>query len=934
MPVTFPQLRVRTEFSFKNVYAPLPEVVAALREAECPAAGIVDGGTWGHVRWAKAMGKAGMKPLLGREVDVPEGDGPQAPKAWVLARDARSFYRVSSALESAAPASGATAGALLRDGAVGLLRFRGASSLGPESVDYADLNPTSPRTRAANIAFAKRTGIPLVLTSDICYPRPSDAEAFEANGGRQRPTPQHLLSESELRDAIPELSKAEFARAVRNTWDAAATATAELPKAPMIRAEADLWALVREGQAYRLAAGHIEEWTEEREARVQREMSVIAAKQYESYFAVVAEMVTWAKRHMLVGPGRGSSAGSLVCYLLRITEVDPFEHDLLFERFIDLTRSDLPDIDIDFEDSKRHLVFTHLAERYGASNVCRIGSINSLRSRSVLARVTERLGIPERDKYDVMNVLLDYSSGDSRYGHALEDTMSQTEPGRKFIANYPEAEVMYRLEGHASHTGVHAAGVIVCNDPVGEFCTIGAEGIAQLDKPDAEALGLLKIDALGLRTLGVIGDTGVITGEELYGLKLNDPAAFAVLNQRRYAGVFQFEGQAQRLVAREVPITSFRQLDHITALSRPGPLGGGASQHYIARINGREDVTLRHPSMSQYLSKTMGVVLYQEQVMRICAEIGQFSWEVVSEIRKAMSASKGREYFDRRGQEFLAGAATVGLKASEAQTLWDEICTFGAWGMNASHTVSYSIISYWCAWLKAHYPLEFGAACLRNAADDEQALDILRDLVGEGIRYIPFDPDRSEEDWSVQDGAIVGGFRNLVGFGPAKSAKAIADRAAGKLNREKLDKAVVKFAELYPLRAAWGHVMDHPEEHGARDGSRTRLLNDLPEEGNCLFLCSVVTHMVRDENEALRISKRRGKVLTGQTLFLDVKVTDDTGTPVTLRIDRFKFNELARDPAGKLAPGDVLMVRGDRIPGFSMVKVRRWKCLNREGVIE
>ena len=932
MSARVPQLRVRTEFSYKNVFAPMADVVSALGDLGVSAAGIVDGGTWGHVRWSKALGKAGVTPLFGREVEVPEG--PHKPRAWVLARDTRTFYRFSSALESAPEASEDTQRDAIREFRRGLVVFRGATSLGPADVDYVDLNPTSPRTRAEAIAFAKKNGLPLVLTSDACYPRAADRDAFAANGGRERPTPQHLLSPEEWREAIPELSRAEFAKALDNTHRAAAECAVELARAPMIEMEVDLEALVEEGRRYRLAAGHIAEWTPEREARVRREMSVIAAKKYQSYFAIVADMVTWAKERMLVGPGRGSSAGSLVCYLLRITEVDPFEHDLLFERFIDLTRSDLPDIDVDFSDARRHLVFAYLADKYGRANVSRIGSINALRSRSVLAKVTERLGIPARDKYDVMNVLLDYSSGDSRFGHALEDTMTQTEPGRKFAARYPEASVMYRLEGHASHTGVHAAGVIVCNEPVGDFCTIGKDNIACLDKPDAEALGLLKIDALGLRTLGVIEDAGVVTGEELYGLPLNDERAFSILNQRRYAGVFQFEGQAQRLVAREVPITSFRQLDHITALSRPGPLGGGASQRYIARINGQEEVTLRHPSMAPYLSKTMGVVLYQEQVMRICAEIGKFSWEVVSEIRKAMSASKGREYFDRRGEEFIRGAATVGLKADEAQTLWDEICTFGAWGMNASHTVSYSIISYWCAWLKAVHPLAYAAACLRNAADDEQALDVLRDMRKAGYEYIPFDISRSEEDWSVQGNALVGGFKSLVGYGPAKSSKAVADRAAGKLDAAKVAKAEVKFAHLYPLHAAWGHVMANPEEHGCSEGSVMRELNDMPEEGSCLFLCSVLEHMVRDENEALRISKRRGKVLTGQTLFLDVKVTDDTGTPVTLRVDRFKFLSLGRIPGERLKAGDVLMVRGDRIPGLSMVKVRRWRCMNREGVME
>ena len=216
--------------------------------------------------------------------------------------------------------------------------------------------------------------------------------------------------------------------------------------------------------------------------------------------------------------------------MLRITEVNPLDHDLLFERFIDLNRSDLPDIDIDFSDTKRDMVFEYLAERYGRRNVARIGNVSTLKARSVIARVTERLGIPEKEKFDVLNVLVEYSSGDARYGHALEDTLSQTDPGRRFAAKYPEAAVMFELENHASHTSVHAAGVIVCNDAIADYCTVGPDGVAHLDKPDTERLNLLKIDALGLRTLGVIEDAGVVTGGQLYALQLNDPEVFRVFN--------------------------------------------------------------------------------------------------------------------------------------------------------------------------------------------------------------------------------------------------------------------------------------------------------------------------------------------------------------------------------------------------------------------
>jgi DNA-directed DNA polymerase III PolC len=695
-----------------------------------------------------------------------------------------------------------------------------------------------------------------------------------------------------------------------------------------------LRALAEEGRKSRLARGHLTSWPEEYEARLKHEIAAIEAKGFESYFIVVAELIAWSKERMLVGPGRGSSAGSLLCYLLGITELDPIPHGLLFERFIDVSRSDLPDIDIDFSDTKRDQCFAHLAETYGRDCVARIGNVNTLKPRSVMAEVCKRFGIPDRERFDVINSLIEYSSGDSRYGRGLEDTLAKTDAGRKFIARHPQAIIMSELEGHAWHTGVHAAGVIVCNVPVNEFCTVGPDGVAHIDKPDAEFLNLLKIDALGLRTLGVIEDSGVVTGEELYALVPNDPAVFDVFNKRKYSGIFQFEGQAQRSISAMVHVDDFRTVDHLTALARPGPLGGGATNHYIARKAGTEPVTFRHPSMAAYLGGTMGVVLYQEQVMRICADIGQFDWKTIAEIRKAMSGRKGKEYFDRRGEEFVQGAATIGVPREEARLIWDEICTFGAWGMNKSHTCAYATISYWCAWMKAYFPLQYAAACLRSAKDDDQTMEILREMVLEGVSYTPFDAELSEVNWAVKDGKLIGGFMNLEGFGPSKSVAAVEARRLGKIDaklRARIAAAKVKFSELYPIRRAYAGWYDDPEAHGCRAGSRISTADTMPPRGDVLFLGALAKKTLRDANEAMLVARRDGKRIEGDTMFADLIVKDDTGVPIICRIDRWKFEPFGRIAMDRLVPEeDVLLVRGKRIPEFPMIKVERIKVLNRQ----
>jgi DNA-directed DNA polymerase III PolC len=926
--MALPQLRVRTEFSFRQAFGPVPRIALAVKTLGAPSAGIVDGSTWGHVRWAKAAVANEVKPLFGTEFPVVLPDG-RKPLAWALAEDTRAFYRFSTALRQ----PGADAAALLRE-VKGVVRFAGDALTDPDTFDYIDLNPTSPLAQRAALRLHKATGKPLVVTSDNAYPMREDYAAFMAIGGRDAATAQHLLSEQELRQKLRILDDDAWAVAVRNTHEVAERCAGELPTAPIIHVEGDLRALAEEGRQRRLSLGHLPSWPQLYEDRLQRELTAIEAKAFESYFIVVADLISWAKERMLVGPGRGSSAGSLLCYLLGITEVDPIPHGLLFERFIDLTRKDLPDIDIDFSDVKRDQCFDYLANKYGRSCVARIGNVNTLKPRSVMAEVCKRFGIPDKERFDLLNVLIEYSSGDSRYGKGLEDTLNNTDIGRRFMERNPKAVVMSEVENHAWHTGVHAAGVIVCNVPVDEYCTVGSDGVAHLDKPDSEYLNLLKIDALGLRTLGIIEDTGCVTSEELYALKLDDPKVLDIFNQRKYTGIFQFEGQSQRTISAQVHVDDFRTVDHLTALARPGPLGGGATGKYIARKAGQEPVTYTHSALEDLLNDTYGVVLYQEQVMRIVRDIGKFSWDETTVIRKAMSGRKGKEFFDRQGEKFIAGAAQDNIDERTAQDIWNEICNFGAWGMNKSHTCAYAVISYWCAWMKAYYPLEYAAACLRSAKDDDQTMEILREMAREGVDYTPFDAELSEVNWAVKEGRLVGGYMNLVGFGPAKAVAAVEARRLGKIDdklRKRINEAHVKFSDLYPISHAYADWYADPVGHGCRVGSVIYTADKLPEGGDVLYIGKIAKKELRDENETVRVARRDGRKLTGQTLFVDFFLKDDTGIPIICRIDRWKYEPMGRVALERLvAEQDVLLVRGKKIPNFGMIKVERIKVLNRQ----
>ncbi len=921
--MTLPQLRVRTEYSFRKAFGPAHRVAAGLHKAGAAAAGIVDAGTWGHVRVGKALAAAGIAPLYGSEFAIEQDDG-RKPVAWALAADISGFYRFSTAARSG---DAREAFANARGAAV---RFAGAALDDPELFDYVDINPSSLLLQRRALALARRTGKPLVVTSDPYFPATTDAAAYGALVGSERVVPQHIMSEAELRAALSCLDDAAWAAAVRNTNEARERCAEKLPRASVISVPGDIRALAEAGRIDRLAKGRIRAWTPEYAARLERELRLVHEKGYESYFIVVADLVRWAKQRMLVGPGRGSSAGSLLCFLVGITEVDPIPQGLLFERFIDITRNDLPDIDIDFNDQKRDLCFGYLRERYGDANVARIGNINTYKPRSLLAEVCKRFAIPDHERFALVNVLIEYSSGDSRYGKGLEDTLNNTEVGRAFLAKHPQAARVLSddIENHASHTGVHAAGVIVSNDPVSNYCTV-IDGLACVDKPAAESLNLLKIDALGLRTLGVIEDAGVVDGDTLYGLTLDDPEVFRIFNEHRYGAIFQFEGASQRSISKAVVVDSFRIIDHLTALARPGPLGGGATQKYINRKGGNEPITTSHPMLNDLLLETYGVVLYQEQVMRISFDVGCMPWEVVSEIRKAMSGRKGKEYFDRRGKEFVSGARSLGISEHDAHIIWNEICSFGAWGMNKSHTTAYAVISYWCAWMKRYHGLAYAAACLRNAKDDDHAVAVLREMVAEGVRYVPFDIERSVENWSVIGGELIGGFMNLVGIGPSKAAAAVKARAAGKLNRDRFLTLPVKFVDLYPLRTAYAALYAEPERFGCRAGSVIVSGEDLPEDGDVLYLGRVSEKQLLDVNETVRVQRRGGRRLDGQPLFVDLVCKDDSGVPIRCRIGRFDYAKLGIKAMSNIVAGaDDVLVRGRRVPGFQMIHVERIRCLN------
>lgn len=937
--MNFPQLRVRTGYTFRECFGRIPEVFDRLKDLGCDTFGIVEGGgTWSHVKAEKEAIKRSVNLMFGMEFPIlcDDVESPlmhkYTPRAWALAEDLRQFYsNTSDSLKNG--------GSFREDFAAmkGIIKFCGAAidRLQPQDYDYIDINPSSILLAKKGVMLHRQTGKPMVITchNDLPSVEHSDyAYSWEVRSSVGCRTIEGL---DEIWSHLKWcMTRDEFALAIENTFAVAERLKGKrLNKAPIIALEGDLVALARKGMDYRLKTGHIKEWTDEYELRFNEEIRQIQLKKFDSYFLMVADLVTFAKTKMIVGPARGSSAGSLICYCLRITEVDPLVYGLLFQRFIDISREDFPDIDIDFPNDKRNIVFEYVCERYGKENVSKMGNINTLKPTSAIAQVSKKFLVPIIETTTVKQSLIEFSAGDKQYGKSLENTMKETFAGKKFSETYPEAAAcMANIELHPSHTGVHAAAILVCNQPISHFCTVNADGVAQIDKPDAEYLNLLKIDSLGLRTLGVIADAKCVDIETLYNLTFDDPKVFQVINDDKVSGVFQFEGHAVRNVTRMVNVDKFSKIDNLTALARPGPLASGMAVSYVERDAGREPVEYEHPLLEPHLRETKGIFLYQEQIMSVCRDIGGFDWAKTSAVRKAMSGSKGEEVINQYLPDFVAGAKAKGMNGQIAAKIWGEMAAFGKYGFNKSHSVSYAVITYWCCWLKVYHRLEFAAACLRDAKDDDQTIAILRELEKEEIHYTPIDPDFSQANWTVADGRLIGGIRNAKGFGNILSARYIEARENGKLTkamRERLLKAEIKFSDLHEAHSRFGYAYNEPWRIGVGSGSPIENIKDIPDGSTGIFIAKLVKKTLADENESIRVTKRGGVLKKGLTQFIDLSVVDDsTDTPIRVRIRPKQFEAFGRHIAENVSKGAWFLVKGWKISGLDMFIVKNIKQIS------
>lgn len=531
--------------------------------------------------------------------------------------------------------------------------------------------------------------------------------------------------------------------------------------------------------------------------RVKRELDLILLKGFEDYFLVLSDVVRWCKGQQIpVGPARGSAAASLVCWLLRITEVNPMLFpNLIFERFIDINRHDLPDVDLDFADDERWKVREYLVGRYGAERVGNIGTFTMYRGKNSLEDVAKAEQIPLSAVEAVKGGLLERSSGDLRYGQTIEDSRALFPKVEAVFTQYPKLGQAQLLEGNLKGFSVHAAGLVVANGPLTEVLAVYTRydktkdghgkkiGEAlSIDKYDAEYLNVLKLDFLGLTTMGLIRIALGIIGmslEELYAVPLDDPKVYEGFKRNEVIGIFQFDGRAMRSVNREVKPDNFAEVCDINALARPGPLHSGAAAEYIMAKHKRKIVEVLHPIVTDITQHTQGQIVYQEQILRVVRELGGFSWEEAALVRKLISKKQGEQAFNRLQGKFLEGCSSRGVKGTVAAKVWKQLVTAGAYAFNAAHCVSYGMLAYWCMWLKQNHPLAFYSASLQKfsgPSHKEKALDILKECAAKGIKVLPPDPARSGLQWSIHGEALRAGLVQVPGIGATTAEAMLAYR--------------------------------------------------------------------------------------------------------------------------------------------------------------
>ncbi|MEO8215526.1 MAG: DNA polymerase III subunit alpha [Acidobacteriota bacterium] len=730
--------------------------------------------------------------------------------------------------------------------------------LGPENffLEIQDHGiPDQQRIIEPMARLGAETGLELVATNDSHYLNKDDSFAHEVllaiGTGKTLDDERRMkFFSSEFYVKSPEemgLVFQKYPRAVANTLAIAERVNLKLepkghhlPKFPLPPGSDTVTyfeMVAREGLKRRLAAmaplfarGRKKREVEAYRERLEQEIEIIKNMGFPGYFLVVWDFIKFAKDHGIpVGPGRGSAAGSLVAFSMDITNIDPLDYDLLFERFLNPERISMPDIDIDFCMNNRGRVIDYVRNKYGSDSVAQIITFGTMAARSVVRDVGRVLGHPyayvdKIAKAIPSDIGIDLKTA-ARVSPILADAI-QSDPGVARIV-----EIGARLEGLTRHAGVHAAGVVITPEPVSNYVplyrTSNDEIVTQYDMRIVEKMGLLKMDFLGLRTLTVIDDAlKSISAQEheqvdIDAVSLEEPEVFRLFQEGRTKGVFQFESGGMVDLLRKARPTRFEDLAALNALYRPGALDAGMVDEYVRRKNGTSKAKYLVPVMTPILEETYGVIVYQEQVMQIAQAVAGYTLGQADLLRKAMG-KKDKAAMEKERDRFVAGALARNYTPEKANAIFDYIEPFARYGFNKSHSVAYALVAYQTAWLKVHYPRHFMAALLTSEMGrTDNVVKFINEAAQIGIALLPPDINESNFSFTVVGSNIRFGLGAVKGVGSGAIESILAARA-----RLGQFKSLYEFCETVDLRACNKKVIEALIKSGCFDsfGSSRRYL--------------------------------------------------------------------------------------------------------------
>jgi len=849
---SFVHLHVHTEYSIVDSTVRIPALMEQCVSRGLPAVALTDqNNLFGLVKFYRKAIAAGIKPIIGADLRIHNDEDPDRPYALLLLCQDNAGYRNLSGLITKSYLEGQVRGEPLvhrewldADSCRGLIALSGGlhGDIGhalhaghePEARErlslwqevfpdrfYLELirtgRPGEEACVQSSLALAAEMRVPVVASNDVRFLSPADFNAHEARvcihdgrGLADPDRPRHY-SEAQYLRSPEEMSEifADVPSALQNSVEIARRCNLDLRlgdsvlpafPVPAGQDEADFLetearrgldaALARKFEVEEIPPRERDAFRAPYDERLRIELDVVQSMGFPGYFLIVADFIRWARENNVpVGPGRGSGAGSLVAWVLGITDLDPLQHDLLFERFLNPERVSMPDFDIDFCMDGRDAVIDYVAQRYGRERVSQIITFGTMAAKAVIRDTGRVLGQP----YGFVDRIA--KQVPFEIGMTLEKALEQSDELATMYRDDEEVaaiiDLARSLEGLVRNAGKHAGGVVISPGPLTDFAPLyceegGSNVVTQLDKDDVEAVGLVKFDFLGLKTLTIIDRAVRIVNESYPERKLDisliperDETTFELLRSTRTAAVFQLESNGMRDLIKRMRPDQFDDLVALVALFRPGPLQSGMVDDFITRkhASNKADIDYLHPDLKPVLEETYGVILYQEQVMQIAQVLAGYTLGGADLLRRAMGKKKPEEMAKQR-EIFVTGATDRGVADKTATHIFDLMEKFAGYGFNKSHSAAYAVLSYQTAYLKAHYPAAFMAAVMGADLQNTDRLVTLKDDCRQlGLRLLAPDINQSSYQFSVfDDDTILYGLGAIKGVGHAAVDSLIEER--------------------------------------------------------------------------------------------------------------------------------------------------------------